>query len=445
MEKKDIVIIGGSAAGTTAAISARRNYPEKSICLLRQEKQVLIPCGIPYMFGTLPDPDQNLISDAILDENKVELLISRCESIDVEKNDIQTSEGNLPFERLIIATGSTPVVPPIPGTNLDGVFAIRKEMDFLRRLKERIAEAQHVLVVGGGFIGVEFADEIMRNPGTRVTIVEMLGSCLELSYDAEFCGDAETKLRERGIEIHTATRVEALGGTDRVKSAKLSNGKELDVDLVILGIGVKANVEAAGRAGLALGTTGGIVVDRTMRTSAPGVFACGDCTEKVSFFGGRSSMLKLASIATQEARIAGANLFETRREGIGTVGVWSTMVSGLVLGTAGLTEAAARTMGYRVTAVTVEGVNRHPSVMPGGSSTKVKLVFDVSSGELLGGQARGGESVGEMVNIISALVQKRMRADEIALFQMGTHPALSASPITYQLVNAAEMACESIY
>ena len=219
----------------------------------------------------------------------------------------------------------------------------------------------------------------------------MLESCLELSYDAEFCDDAEKKLRERGIEIYTSTRVEALLGTPRVKSVKLSNGKELKVDLVILGIGAGANTELARAAGLAIGKSGGIVVDRRMATSASGVFACGDCTEKVSFFGGQPSPLKLASIATQEARIAGANLFEMRRQGIGTVGVWSTMISGLALGTSGLTEAAATKMGYRVVTASVEGINRHPGMMPGGSSSKLKLVFDAPTGLLLGGQARGGE------------------------------------------------------
>jgi len=444
MSKKDIVIVGGSAAGISAAISARRNYPEKSILLIRRETQVPIPCGIPYVFGTLSSPEQNLISDSILDKNGVELSISQCESMDVKARKLLTSVGAVEYERLVVATGSTPVVPPIPGTELDGVFTIRKEMDYLRRVKERASTAKSVLVVGGGFIGVEFADEIVKTPDTHVTIVEMLANCLELSYDAEFCDDIESRLRDRGIEIYTSTRVEGLQGNGSVQSAILSNGETLDIDMVILGIGVKANTELAAAAGLAIGRSGGIVVDRTMQTSVPGVFACGDCTEKTSFFGGRPSTLKLASIATQEARIAGANLFEIRRQGIGTVGVWSTMITGLALGTAGLTETAARAMGYQVVAASVEGPNRHPGVMPGGAPTKLKLVFDASSGILLGGQARGGDSVGEMINSISALVQKTMRADEIVLFQMGTHPALTASPIAYQLVNAAEIACSSI-
>ncbi len=444
MSKKDIVIVGGSAAGISAAISARRNYPEKSILLIRRETQVPIPCGIPYVFGTLSSPEQNLISDSILDKNGVELSISQCESMDVKARKLLTSVGAVEYERLVVATGSTPVVPPIPGTELDGVFTIRKEMDYLRRVKERASTAKSVLVVGGGFIGVEFADEIVKTPDTHVTIVEMLANCLELSYDAEFCDDIESRLRDRGIEIYTSTRVEGFQGNGSVQSAILSNGETLDIDMVILGIGVKANTELAAAAGLAIGRSGGIVVDRTMQTSVPGVFACGDCTEKTSFFGGRPSTLKLASIATQEARIAGANLFEIRRQGIGTVGVWSTMITGLALGTAGLTETAARAMGYQVVAASVEGPNRHPGVMPGGAPTKLKLVFDASSGILLGGQARGGDSVGEMINSISALVQKTMRADEIVLFQMGTHPALTASPIAYQLVNAAEIACSSI-
>lgn len=189
-----------------------------------------------------------------------------------------------------------------------------------------------------------------------------------------------------------------------------------------------------------IGLTGSIRVDRTMKTSDDNIYACGDCAEKISFFGGRPSPLKLASIATLEARIAGANLFGIRRENVGTMGVRSTAVGDVALATPGLTEAMAKERGYDVIAVTINGPNRHPGVMPGGADTKVKMVFERNSGLILGGQVMGDAAAGEIINAISACVQSRMTAEDIAMFQIGTHPALTASPIAYHMVNAAEMA-----
>lgn len=439
--KEDVVVIGGSAAGITAAITARRNYPDKSVTVVRREKRTPIPCGIPYIFGTLSHPDQNLIPDTVLEKSGIGLSIAECTAIDTERKEVRTSGGTIGYDRLVIATGGDPIAPPIPGAGLDGVFPISKDMDFLCRLRGLVADARHVIVVGGGFIGVEFADEIMKNEGKTVTIVEMAPHCLSLAYDEEFCIEAEERIRQRGIAIRTSARVEALTGDGHVRSAKLSSGEELEAELVILGLGVRPNAALARGAGIEIGQTGAIKVDRRMETSVPGVFACGDCAEKISYFGGHTSALRLASIATQEARIAGANVFETRRQSVGTVGVWSTMVAGLALGTSGLTEAAATGLDYHVVTAVAEGVNRHPSHMPGGTATKLKLVFDASTHVILGGQASGGEAVGETINMVAALVQAKMRADDIALFQMGTHPALTASPIAYQLVNAAEAAC----
>jgi pyruvate/2-oxoglutarate dehydrogenase complex dihydrolipoamide dehydrogenase (E3) component len=252
----------------------------------------------------------------------------------------------------------------------------------------------------------------------------------------------EEVLTSRGVSLRTATRVERIAGNGRVEKVILSDGGEITADVVVLGIGAVANVDLAKAAGLRLGLTGGIAVDRTMQTSDTSIFACGDCAEKISFFGGGPSPLKLASIATLEARIAGANLFGLRRENVGTVGVWSTAVGRMALATAGLTEGMATRRGYDVVAATVAGPNRHPGIMPGAAATKVKLVFERNSGVLLGGQVMGGPAAGEIINAISACVQNRMTAEDIAMFQTGTHPALTASPVAYHMVNAAEMAIQ---
>ena len=331
-------------------------------------------------------------------------------------------------------------MPPIPGFELDGVFAVVKDVEFLDDLRKRLEAVDDVVVIGGGFIGIEFADEIKKMGDKNITIVEIAEHCLALAYDTEFCIEMEEMLESRGLQIRTSTKVEKIVGNGKVKKVLLSDGTEIKADAVILGIGAVANVDLARKMGLRIGLTGGIAVDRTMKTSDDNIYACGDCAEKISFFGGKVSPLKLASIASAEARIAGANLFGIRRENVGTVGVWSTCVGDLALATAGLTESMATKQGYDVIAVTVQGVNRHPGALPGVAKTSVKLVIERNSGVILGGQVMGDASAGEMINAVSACVQGRMTAEQIAMFQMGTHPLLTASPIVYPLVGAAEMA-----
>jgi NADH oxidase (H2O2-forming) len=440
MEQADIVVIGGSAAGLTSAITARRHYPDKAILMVRREEQVLIPCGIPYIFGTLGGPQKDLIPDAVLEKNDIDLLITEVTDMDREEKILHTKAGEIGYERLILAMGSRPAMPPIPGFELKGVFAIVKDVEYLGELHQWLETAKDIVVIGGGFIGIEFSDEINKASDKNVTIVELLPHCLALAYDEEFCIEMEEVLESRGINIRSHTKVEQIGGNGLVEKVILSGGTEIKADTVIVGVGAVANVDLAKKAGLRIGSTGGIAVDRTMKTSDDNIYACGDCAEKISFFGGRPSPLKLASIAALEARIAGANLFGVRRENVGTVGVWSTAVDGVAMATAGLTESMAKERGYDVVAVTIEGPNRHPGIMPGVANTKVKLVFERNSGVILGGQVMGDTTAGEIINAVSACVQSRMTAEDISMFQIGTHPALTASPIAYHIVNAAEMA-----
>lgn len=440
MKEFDIVVVGGSAAGLTAAITARRHYPDKTIILIRKEKQVLIPCGIPYIFGTVGSPQKNLMGDGVLEKNKIELFLSDAIGIDREDRVLHTTEGDVGYDRLILATGSRPAMPPIPGFELDGVCSIVKDVEYLSELQERLKTVTDVVIIGGGFIGIELADEIKKNGDRNITIIEILSHCLEMAYDEEFCVEMEKVLESRGIKLRTSAKVERMSGNGKVERVLLTDGTALKADAVILGIGAVANVDLAKNAGLRIGLTGGISVDRTMKTSDDSIFACGDCAEKISFFGGKPSPLKLASIATLEARIAGANLYGIKRENVGTVGVWSTAVDNVAIATAGLTERMARELGYDAVAVSIQGPNRHPGTMPGAANTRVKLVFERNSGVLLGGQVLGDHTAGEIINAISACVQNHMTAEKIAMFQIGTHPALTASPVAYHMVNCAEMA-----
>ena len=445
MKKADVVIVGGSAAGLTAAITARRHYPEKKILLIRKEKLVPIPCGIPYIFGTVGSPQNNLIPDTPLEKHDVEIMLDEVTEIQREEKKLLTAGGEkITYDKLVLATGSLPMMPPIPGFDKENVYPVYKDVEHLAQMQKMVSSAKHIVVIGGGFIGVEISDEINKLDGLEVTICELMPHCLQLAFDSEFCEEAEKILRERGVKILADKKVTSITGNSKADGVKLADGTKLDADMVIVGIGTVPNVDLARKANLRLGQTGSIWVDRTMRTNDENIFACGDCAEKVSFFGGKPSKLKLASIATSEARIASANLFGIQRESVGTIGVFSSAIGERSFAVAGLSENFAESQGYEVVAGVAEGPNRHPGKMPGMENQKVKLIFEKRTKVLMGSQMMGDRAVGELINVASACIQHRMSIDDIACFQMGTHPALTASPVVYQFVNAAESALLTI-
>jgi len=446
MKKADVVVIGGSAAGPVAAISCRRRYADKSVILIRKEEQVLVPCGIPYIFGSVGSPEKNLIPDALLQNNGIELIKGEAVEIDREKKVVSISSGDtIGYDKLVLATGSSPVILPITGVENGNVFVAKKDVAYLKNMLDVIDRAKDIVIIGGGFIGVEFADECKKGRDCSVTIVEMLPHCLQLALDEEFCAEAEGVLSDRGIKLLVDSKVEAILGDNQVNSVRLSGGQELKADVVIIGVGVAPNTELAKKAGLQIGPTKAVAVDRYMRTvTDTDVFACGDCAEKVSFFSGKLSRLMLASIACTEAHIAAANLFHICYQNPGAVGVFSTMVGERAFACVGLTERAAKQEGYDIVVAESTAPNTHPGGMPGSVPTKVKLIFSKDSGMLLGGGISGGRSAGEIANVISVCIQSRMTAYDVSLSQMGTHPALTASPIVYQLVNAAELATKAM-
>ena len=452
MKQADIVVIGGSAAGITAAITARRHYPEKSIVLIRKEERVLIPCGIPYIFGTLGKPENNLIPDGVLQNNNIELIVNEAVELHAkeldprEKKVVLANGESVLYDKLVLATGSSPAVLPIPGFDKKNVYPIKKEVKYLQSLLDTLENVKDLVILGCGFIGVEFADECKKNRDINVTVVEMLDQCLQIVFGegaCKCCQEIEDYLKAKGITIVTGTSIDEILGDEKIEGVRLSNGKEIKADALIVGVGVSPNVELAKNAGLATNKAG-IVVDTTMRTSDPNIFACGDCATKFSFFTGQPSTLRLASIATTEARIAGANLYEISRKNLGALGVFATALGDLTVAIAGVSEKGAKNCGFEVVTGEAEAPDRHPAGMPGTSKMWVKLIFNKVNGELIGGAVKGGPSAGELINAISACIQNRMRANDIAIFQIGTHPAVTASPIAYPLLTVAEAALKKM-
>jgi len=438
----DVLVIGGGPAGIITAVTARRVYGrDLKVGLVRPEDKTLVPCGIPYIFGTLDETAKNRMPDGPLEAAGVELVTDEVAALDLEHKIVRTESGKtIEFDKLVLATGSEPFVPPqLSGTDLENVFTIKKSYSYLDSIRNRIADCRDIVIIGGGFIGVEIADELAKSGNKSVTVIEMIDNCLWQSFDPEFCEMAEKTLEERNVRVMTGTRVNAITGSGKVEKVELE-GDSLKADAVILAIGARPQADLARGAGLELTRRGAIAVDAAMRTSNPDVFAVGDCAAKTDFFSGTESPLMLASIATIEARIAGANLYEVKAlsPGGGTrPGAFSTMVGKLALASAGLTETEARRRNLDVIVGVGESVDKHPGSLPGARPVKVKLVFSRLSGKVLGGQVAGGVSAGEMGNVIALAVGSGLTAADLYLMPLGTHPLLTPAPTTYPIVGAA--------
>lgn len=442
MEKNvDVLVIGGGPAGIVSAVTARRNYPEKSVLVLRDVEEGVIPCGVPYMFNTLENPEKNSMGYSSLEKNGIDDVVDEAVKIDRDEKIVQTKSGDsYHYEKLILAVGSTCIVPPIPGIEKDGIYSVKKELNYLKKVVKKVEEAENVLILGGGFIGVEFADELSKIEGLQTHLVEMLPYLLANSFDPEFSELVEQRLKSAGVNVILNSKMEEFMGDEKVEKVRLSSGEEIEADCVILGIGANPNTDLAVDAGLDLGRGKGIWVDEYTRTSDPDVFAIGDCAGKRHFITGKDAPVMLASTATAEARIAGANLYQLKvlRENKGTIAAYSTYVNGLALGSAGVTEKTAKEAGFEVIVGKAKVPDKHPSAMPGTCDLTVKLVFSKGSQALLGGQVAGGMSTGELVNSIGIAIQKRISLTELETLQMATHPCLTAPPTKYPLVIAAQ-------
>lgn len=437
--KFDVIIIGGGPAGVAAAATTLAAYPKKRIALVKKEKQTLIPCGIPYTLATLDSIESDLLSTKGLESKGVEIIIDEVKKIDVdEKKVVTASEKEIEYDRLVLATGSKPIVPRIPGVELDGVFTVPKDIAKISRMKDALKKMNRVAIVGAGFIGMEISDEIHKM-GKQVTVVEAMDRVLPVAFDPEFSSEVQKLLEDHHIKVMTSSRVKEITGNGKVDGILLESGEHIKVDGVILGIGYRPNSFLAKDAGIFIGMTGGIWTDEYMRTSAKDVYAVGDCSEHKEFFSRRPSRLMLASTAAFDGRVAGTNLFSVRliREIKGNIGIFSTCIFGRTLGAAGGTETNARESGFEAICGNSIAMDRHPGTLSDASKVKVKLVFSKESGVLLGGQIMGGKSVGEMTNVVGVAIQSRMSVTDLVALQIGTQPLLTSSPVVYPIVTAA--------
>lgn len=448
MKKVDVLVIGGSAAGIVSAVVGKSNYPDKEFLLVRKEKHVLVPCGIPYIFGSLENSEKDLVPDDVLSKAGINLKIGEAVTVDPKKNICKLTDGSdINFEKLVLAIGSVPTIPKwLKGADLENVFAVKKDKEYLDDVKSKLENLQKIVIIGGGFIGVEIADEL-RKKGKKVTIVEVLPHLLGLVFDEEVSIKFEETIRSRGVEVIINNGVKEILSKDKKVTGVLLNNKEkIDADAVILALGYKPNTELAVKSGIEINKMGFIKVDEYLRTDYQNIFAVGDCAEKRDFFSRKLSTIMLASTATSEARIAGINLYNLSAVKAfgGTVSIFSTAIGDTGFGAAGLIESVAVKEGFNVVTGAFEGVDKHPGSLSGTHKQFVKMIVACESGIILGGEVIGGLSTGELINLIGFAVQNKMSVNNLLTSQIGTHPLLTAPPTAYPLIKAAENVIKKI-
>jgi pyruvate/2-oxoglutarate dehydrogenase complex dihydrolipoamide dehydrogenase (E3) component len=447
----DVLVIGGGPAGAVSAVSAKMNYPQKEILVIREHEKQLVPCAIPYIFGeTLGSSEKDVSSCGAAADMGISTLLGEVTNIDFKGKIAFTTNEAISFDKLIFATGSKPFVHESlrHALALDGVFTIAKNKAVIDRAKEYIDSKNNIVIVGTGFIGVEMAMEL-ASAGKKVTLIGGSEFILKGAFDTDIAQQAQKILLEAGVEFIGNDRVvEIIDKNDDniVNAVKLQSTKTIDAEVVILATGYKPNTQLAQKVGISLGHYGGIWVDEYMRTANHDIFAVGDCSARRTFITKTPSKVMLASTSAAEGRVAGSALYGLRyMKGFsGTIAIFSTMVGDTAFSSVGVTEDEAKEVGMDVVIGSFSGMNRHPATIPGAQKQLVKLIVTRHGGQIIGGQIVGGNETGEMINILGLMIENSMSVYKAMSMQVATQPMLTAAPTNYPIVMAAIMATKKI-
>src|SRR5215210_5155762 len=424
-----LVILGGVAAGTKAASRARRLDPELEITVYQEEPEPSISeCGLPYLLSGVVGTRENLIARTPekFAEKDIEVLVRhRVESIDtaakkLSVRDLSAGEAfDDTYDRLIIATGARAVLP-IPGADLEGVFKLRflTDTDEIGRYIEERSPGK-ATIVGGGYIGLEVAENLCRN-GMEVSLIEGEDR-VALAYGPEVSETVEAELEANGVGVYTGEKVDEFTGEGRVEGVKFGD-EELETDLVIVGVGIRPNVELAAQAGVEIGATGAILVDRHMKTSVPDVWAAGDCVETINLVSDKPAWIPLGDTANQMGRVAGTNAAtdDETLEFPGVLGTGIFKVFELGVGKTGLSEREATEAGFEVVSAGSWAHDR-AAYYPGAQRVFLKLIADRTTGRLLGAEA-SCSSTDKLIDVCATALWGRLSYPDLVNIDLAYAP-----------------------
>jgi NADPH-dependent 2,4-dienoyl-CoA reductase/sulfur reductase-like enzyme/rhodanese-related sulfurtransferase len=453
---KRLVIVGGVAGGASAAARARRLCEQCEIIVFERGPHASFAnCGLPYFVGgEIVAPDDLLVQtpeslrarfNLDVRVNTEVTGIDRTARMVRVRERISGREYEQPYDALILSTGATPLLPPIPGIDREGHFAVRNIPD-VERIKAWIKDCRacRAVVVGGGYIGLEMAEQLVRHGGLSVSVVEAFPQVMA-PLDPEMAAWLHLELRKHGVELYLGNPVAAFeapaeGESARASMVVLEGGERLPADSVVLGLGVRPEASLAKNAGLALGARGGIRVDEHLQTSDPTIWAVGDAVEVRDANTGGWSLVALAGPANRQGRIAADNIFGRTARYHGT---WGTAVLRLFDLTAGCTGANEKTL--RAAGIPYHALHLHPGshagYYPGAEPIAIKILFAPDTGKLLGAQAVGRDGVDKRLDVFATALKGGMTVRDLAELELAYAPPYGSAK---DPVNLAGMAAQNV-
>lgn len=430
-----IVIVGGVAGGATAAARARRLSESAGIVVFERGPHVSFAnCGLPYHIGeAIQRRDALLLQTPERLHRRYNLDIrvrTEVRSIDRERKQVLAvdlaagREYAESYDKLLLATGAAPIRPPLPGIDHPRVFSLRNVPD-TDAIKAAVdAGAGRAVIVGGGFIGLEMAENLRRR-GLEVHLVEMLSQVMP-PLDREMAEPIHDVLRRNGIRLHLGNRVQSFSDAGGHVTAVLESGASLAADLVILAIGVRPESELAEAAGLELGERGGIRVNARMQTSDPDIYAVGDAVLVTDVVTRAPALIPLAGPANRQARIAADNMLGRDSTFRGTQGTSIVGLFGLVAALTGASEKTLRRTDMSFERVYVHPVH-HAGYYPGAEAMTIKLLFATPDGRVLGAQIVGGSGVDKRIDVIAMAIQAGMTVFDLEQAELAYAPQFGAA------------------
>jgi NADPH-dependent 2,4-dienoyl-CoA reductase/sulfur reductase-like enzyme len=383
------------------------------------------PCGIPYYVEGLVNQPEELVTYSpafFKNERDIDVHVhAYVEDVDVSEKTLTYVEDRIrktvEWDKLIIATGAEPVKPRIPNIEVDKIFTVKFIEDAMK-IREAAIHADNIVIVGGGYIGVEMA-EAFRVLGKTVTVIEMLPHILP-NLDPEVSEIVARKLAENGVRLRLGEQVHEFIGDDEVERV-VTDKTNYDADLIVLAVGVRPNTTLARKLGVQIGKTGAIEVENTMETSLSDVYACGDCVETVHLVTGEKAWIPLAPAANKMGYVAGNNVFGGRLEFPGVFGTAFTKTFDLHIARTGLAEVEAQNNALTTASAFITTRSR-AGYYPQGQELNIKVIAEKSSGKLLGAQCVGAEAVTGHINAFATLLAAHADVKELFFSDFGYAP-----------------------
>jgi NADPH-dependent 2,4-dienoyl-CoA reductase/sulfur reductase-like enzyme len=449
-----LVVIGGDAAGMTAAARARRRRDPEDLEIVAFERGPYTSysaCGIPYFVGDLLSDIDKLVARSPDEHRKNGIDVRtghEVVAIDVNKRRVRVrdlagdgSERDEPFDHLVAATGAVPSRPDVPGVDAEGIFGVQTLADgvTVRRAVDE-GEPRRAVVVGGGYVGLEMAEALVRR-GLEVALVDRTEQPMASTLDLDMGELVADAIRAVGVSLHLGEAVDGFEVENGSVRAVHTANRSLPTDLVVLGLGVRPNIGLAREAGIAVGKKGGIVTDARMETSVGGVWAAGDCVESVDRITGLPVVVALGTHANKQGRVVGINATGGDVRFPGVVGTAVSKICEYEVARVGLTEREAADLDRDVVAAKIESTSR-AGYYPGAAPIRVKVVADRPGGRLVGAQIVGAEGAAKRIDVLATAVWNRMTVDEVAYLDLSYAPPFS--PVWDPVLVAARKAADTL-